>query len=54
MDDEVVSEFLTDADERMAKSVEATRSEFATVRTLEKLVRVDSTDLCIRSRASWR
>ncbi len=33
MDNEVVSEFLTDADDRMAKSVEATRSEFATVRT---------------------
>ncbi len=33
MENEVVSEFLTDADERMAKSVEATRSEFATVRT---------------------
>ena len=33
MDNEVVSEFLTDAGDRMAKSVEATRSEFATVRT---------------------
>jgi ribosome recycling factor len=33
VDNEVVSEFLTDAGERMAKSVEATRSEFATVRT---------------------
>ena len=33
MDNEVVSEFLSDADDRMAKSVEATRSEFATVRT---------------------
>jgi ribosome recycling factor len=33
VDSELVSEYLSDADERMAKSVEATRSEFATVRT---------------------
>ena len=33
MSDELVKEFLDDARERMAKSVEATRSEFATVRT---------------------
>ena len=33
MENEVVSEFLTDAGDRMAKSVDATRSEFATVRT---------------------
>ena len=33
MENEVVSEFLSDAGERMSKSVEATRSEFATVRT---------------------
>jgi len=33
MDNELITEFLTDAGERMAKSVEATRSEFGTVRT---------------------
>jgi ribosome recycling factor len=33
VDTELVNEYLADADERMAKSVEATRSEFATVRT---------------------
>ncbi len=33
MEDGLVSEFLTDAGERMGKSVEATRSEFGTVRT---------------------
>ena len=33
MDNELVAEFLSDAGERMAKSVEATRNEFATVRT---------------------
>ncbi len=31
--DELVKEFLADAGERMAKSVEATRTEFGTVRT---------------------
>ena len=33
MEDDVVNEFLTDAGERMTKSVEATRTEFGTVRT---------------------
>ena len=33
MENEVVNEFLTDAGERMTKSVEATRAEFGTVRT---------------------
>ena len=33
MENEVVNEFLTDADERMGKSVEAIRTEFGTVRT---------------------
>jgi ribosome recycling factor len=33
VDNELINEFLSDASERMAKSVEATRSEFATVRT---------------------
>ena len=33
MENELISEFLSDADTRMAKSVEATRGEFATVRT---------------------
>ena len=33
MENEVVNEFLADADDRMAKSVEAIRHEFATVRT---------------------
>ncbi len=33
MDDELISELLSDADERMAKSVEATRTEFGTIRT---------------------
>jgi ribosome recycling factor len=33
VENEVVNEFLTDAGERMAKSVDATRSEFGTVRT---------------------
>jgi ribosome recycling factor len=32
-DDDLVKEFLDDAGSRMAKSVEATRTEFATVRT---------------------
>jgi ribosome recycling factor len=32
-EDELVREFMADADDRMSKSVEATRSEFATVRT---------------------
>ncbi len=32
-EDELIREFLTDAGERMSMSVEATRSEFATVRT---------------------
>jgi ribosome recycling factor len=32
-EDDLVKEFLDDARERMAKSVEATRNEFATVRT---------------------
>jgi ribosome recycling factor len=33
VDSELIAEFLTDADERMAKSVEAARTEFGTVRT---------------------
>jgi ribosome recycling factor len=33
VDNELINEFLSDASERMMKSVEATRSEFATVRT---------------------
>src|SRR3954471_20402976 len=33
VDNELVAEFLSDAGERMAKSVDATRNEFATVRT---------------------
>ncbi|HEV2723989.1 MAG TPA: ribosome recycling factor [Thermoleophilaceae bacterium] len=33
MDNELISELLSDAGERMAKSVEATRSEFGTIRT---------------------
>ena len=33
MENELVTEFLTDAGERMTKSVEATRNEFGTVRT---------------------
>lgn len=33
MDDDLVREYLDDASERMAKSVESTRNEFATVRT---------------------
>jgi len=33
MDSELVREFMREAEERMAKSVEATRTEFATVRT---------------------
>ncbi len=33
MDDDLVKEFLDDAAERMAKSVDATRGEFASVRT---------------------
>ncbi len=32
-DDDIIKEFLDDAGARMAKSVEATRNEFATVRT---------------------
>ena len=33
MDSELAREFMAEAEERMAKSVEATRNEFATVRT---------------------
>jgi ribosome recycling factor len=33
MDSELVREFMSEAEERMAKSVDATRTEFATVRT---------------------
>ena len=33
MENELINEFLSDAAERMAKSVEVTRGEFATVRT---------------------
>ena len=33
MENELVNEFLTDAGDRMSKSVEATRTEFGTVRT---------------------
>ena len=33
MDSELVREFMDEAQERMARSVEATRTEFATVRT---------------------
>src|SRR5919199_1772474 len=47
VDSELVSEYLSDADERMAKSVEATRSEFATVRTgraLKQLASISATE----------
>ena len=33
METEIVNEFLTDAGDRMTKSVDATRTEFGTVRT---------------------
>jgi len=33
VDNELINEFLSEADERMSKTVEATRSEFGTVRT---------------------
>ncbi len=33
VDNELTNEYLSDAGERMAKSVEATRAEFGTIRT---------------------
>ena len=49
---ELIDELLADAGERMQKSVEATRNEFSTVRTVANSLRVASTDFCMRSPAS--
>ena len=44
----IIQDFLDEAGSRMQKSVDATRAELATVRTVENSLLVASTDFAIR------
>ena len=50
--DTIIDEFLADARERMAKSVDSIRQEFGSVRTDPNSWRIASTDFVMRSRPS--